>query len=177
MTESLDPTAFDLKSSGDSWTNPLQRRIYGHTAHGGFRLDMPFITEAAPNLFHGGCETGLVLPDQIMHVVSLYKWEEYTSNHSLKSDVTVEMYDSLDQGFDQVDALAAWVNVCRQTAPVLVHCQAGLNRSSLVVARALVLSGEYPTHKEAIAHMRASRTEAVLCNWEFERWLLSLDEK
>ena len=66
-------------------------------------------------------------------------------------------------------AIATWVNTCRETAPTLVHCQAGLNRSSLVAARALVLGGRTPD--EAITLIRRKRSPACLCNPAFERWL------
>lgn len=79
------------------------------------------------------------------------------------------MYDSSDQGFAQVDAIAAWVNVCRKDGPTLVHCQAGLNRSGLVAARALTLDGMNAA--DAIALLREKRSPAVLCNRSFESWL------
>jgi protein-tyrosine phosphatase len=77
------------------------------------------------------------------------------------------MYDSKDQGFDQVNALAQWVNICRETAPVLVHCQAGLNRSSLVAARAIHLHSQAPG-AEVVRHLRERRSPAALCNPAFE---------
>jgi protein-tyrosine phosphatase len=64
------------------------------------------------------------------------------------------------------------VNTCRQAAPTLVHCQAGLNRSSLVAARALVLDGMTPDN--AITLIRAMRSPACLSNPSFERWLRAL---
>jgi len=117
-----DPTAFDLRAQGPR-TDPVQRRVRGWSNHGGIPLDMPFITQAADNLWHGGCETGLVLPPFIKHVVSLYPWERYTARHSLLSETVVLMLDSEQQGFEQVEQLARWVNVCRDSGPVLVHCQ------------------------------------------------------
>jgi protein-tyrosine phosphatase len=51
----------------------------------------------------------------------------------------------------------------------LVHCQAGLNRSGVVVAYALMLNGM--SAAEAIARIRERRSPAVLCNPQFERWL------
>ena len=80
------------------------------------------------------------------------------------------MYDSVDQAFDQVDAIARWVNECRAAGATLVHCQAGLNRSSLVVGRALVLEGM--TAKSAIELIRSKRSPVCLSNPSFERWLL-----
>jgi protein-tyrosine phosphatase len=165
-----DPTAFELGSVVSS-TDPRERRIDAWTAHGNIRIECPFITQVADNLWQGGVENGLVLPEEIKHVVSLYKWEHYTVKHELLSSMTVTMFDAIDQGFEQIDSIARWVNVARHSGPVLVHCQAGLNRSSLVVATALKLSGEVDTGQEAIDLLRARRSAAVLCNPSFERWI------
>ena len=91
------------------------------------------------------------------------------AHHEVRSVLSVRMYDSESQGFDQVNAIATWVNVCRLDGPTLVHCQAGLNRSGLVAARALMLEGM--SGSEAIALLREKRSSAVLCNPSFEEWL------
>ncbi|MBQ9917416.1 MAG: dual specificity protein phosphatase family protein [Microbacterium sp.] len=167
-----DPTAFDL--GGDtSVTDPRIRRINARTAHGGHFVAAPFMSEIAPNLWHGGVESGLVLPDFVKFKLSLYQWEDYTIEHELVESLTVEMYDSVNQGFDQVMELAEWVNERRAHGPVFVHCQAGLNRSSLVVAIALLLSGEVSTGQEAIDLIREKRDPACLCNPAFEKWVRS----
>ena len=57
----------------------------------------------------------------------------------------------------------------RDGARVLVRCQAGVNRSGLVTALALMLDGM--DADEAIALIRARRAQAVLSNHHFERWL------
>jgi len=80
------------------------------------------------------------------------------------------MYDSEEQTFEQIEALARWVNVCRTTGPVLGHCQAGLNRSSLVAARALMFEGM--SADDSIATVRKRRSPACLCNQAFEEYLL-----
>lgn len=170
---SVDPTAIKFEGHG-SYSDPTTRRLTGWTAHGGFRIDVPFMTEIAPNLWHGGVETGLILPPFIDHVLSLYKWEEYTVNHPLKSKLTVEMYDATDQDLEGVEELAHWVNQARKTGNVLVHCQAGLNRSSLVIAKALVLNGDVKDGIEATRLIREARSEACLCNPAFEYWVSKL---
>lgn len=170
-----DPTAFNLEPEGDDWTDPMTQRITGRTSHGGHRLNTTFITQVADNLWMGGVEAGLVLPVFFTHVVSLYPWESYTLRHELASQTVLKMYDSVEQGFAQVDALARWVNVLRETGPVLVHCQAGLNRSGLVVARALLLAGDAANGKTAIELLRAARSPAVLCNPAFEKWIIDHD--
>ena len=54
---------------------------------------------------------------------------------------------------------------------VLIRCQAGLNRSGLVMA--LVLMREGYTPREAIDLIRARRGDIALCNKIFENWLLT----
>lgn len=164
-----DPTAIDIDF------DPQQQRMSGVAFHGNTPFDVPFISEIAPNLWQGGCRRGLVLPEFITHLVSLYPWEAYTYEHDIDSAINVRMYDSHEQGIEQVDSLAAWVNTCRKSGAVLVHCQAGLNRSSLVVARALMLEGA--TAADAIATIREKRSPACLCNEAFERYLQGLDSE
>src|SRR5665213_78412 len=149
--------------------DPLARRLVG-TTHGDIDFDAPYMTEVADNLWQGGCVSGLLLPAFIAHVVSLYPWESYEVKHDLASFREVRMYDDAMQPLDEVvPALAAWVNHCRETGPTLVHCQAGLNRSGVVVAYALMLDGL--SADEAIARIRERRSPAAISNPQFERWL------
>ncbi|MBB5167137.1 dual specificity protein phosphatase family protein [Mycobacterium sp. AZCC_0083] len=165
-----DHTAIDIT------TDPQTQRLSGVARHGWTPFDMPYISEIGHNLWQGGCETGLVLPKHIKHLVSLYPWERYTINHDVLSETYVQMYDAEDQGYEQVDALARWVNLCRESGPVLVHCQAGLNRSSLVAAKALYLEwqgqelpGADPIDGDFIVSLlRDKRSPAALCNPAFE---------
>ena len=160
-----DPTRIELAA------DPRTARLTGTTLHGLIPFDVPFISEIAPGLWQGGCTNGLVLPDHIRHLVSLYPWESYTVRHEVASAVAVRMHDAADQATDQIPALAVWAGTCRKSGPVLVHCQAGLNRSSLVTAMVLMMDGL--TADEAIGLIREKRSPACLCNPEFEKWLRS----
>lgn len=167
-----DPTALRTFSS-----DPLTKRFTGYTNHGGHYFDVPFISPICPGLWQGGCEDGLTLPPVITDVVSLYRWESYNrSATELHSYIEITMYDT-EAGTpdkDEVFALADWVNLRRAAGgEVLVHCQAGLNRSSLVAATALVRNGEF-TPVEAVRLFRAERSPAVLCNRMFENFVLDL---
>lgn len=166
----VDPTAYHL--GGDlNQPDPRIRRLDSSANHGKFRLLMPYMTQVADNLWQGGVGPRMVLPNIIDYHLSLYRWEHYDVRHDLKESRTIEMYDSLDQGFDQVLDLAAWVNDRRALGPVLVNCQAGLNRSSLVVAMALLGNSDVSTGQEAIDLIRARRDPACLCNSAFESWV------
>jgi len=103
-----------------------------------------------------------------------YQWGEYVVPTGVEQR-TVEMYDS-EGGPDkeQVDELAEWViGQMREGKRVLVHCQAGLNRSSMIAARVLMLFKHW-TADEAIAHIRQRRSPMCLCNETFEDFLRSL---
>lgn len=171
---SEDPTRISLQSQVGLRRDldPTMRRMTGIAIHGNTPFDTTFITQIDGNLWQGGCQNGLILPPFFKHVVSLYPWEAYTVQHELSSTLSVRMYDSENQAFDQVEAIAAWAYQCVLDGPTLVHCQAGLNRSSLVAARVLMLSGMNAS--EAIAHLRKTRSAACLCNPSFERHLLEL---
>lgn len=160
-----DPTAIPIDF------DPTVRRMRGVAVHGHKAFDVAYISTITTDLCQGGCTNGLVLPPYIEHVVSLYPWEQYTVEHELKSHLSVKMYDSLvGPDRDQVIGIARWVNTCRRSGITLVHCQAGLNRSGLISAMALMLDG-YPA-RDAIDLLRSTRGEAVLCNPVFEQWLL-----
>jgi protein-tyrosine phosphatase len=57
---------------------------------------------------------------------------------------------------------------------VLVRCQAGLNRSGLVLALILIKDGLTP--QEAINHIRENRGSDALFNADFHDWLLQEGE-
>lgn len=155
--------------------DPTILHMSGVAYHGNTPFNVPYMSHIEGNLYQGGIDQtlGLQLPHYIKHLVSLYPWESYQIKHDLDSVVIVKMFDSLDQSLEQVDAIAAMINIAKKSGPVLVHCQAGLNRSSLVLARALMLDGK--TADEAINLIRSHRSEACLCNSAFEQHLRSLD--
>lgn len=161
-----DPTGIKIT------LDPTVQRMSGIAAHGNTPFDVPYISKIHENLWQGGCKNGLMLPKFIRHLVSLYPWESYRVKHDLDTRLSVRAYDSLDQATDQIDSVARWVNEMSRSGPVLVHCQAGLNRSSLVMARALMLEGW--TADMAISWIREKRSPACLCNPAFEAWLRSL---
>jgi hypothetical protein len=150
-----------------------QHRITGyvpHAEHRGWnpRLDVPLISHVEGNLWQGGCMQGVRLPDGFKYVVSLYPWERYDLPEGCQRH-EYKLYDSLDQRTDDVDEIAGYVVKYVQEGPTLVHCQAGLNRSGLVTARALTLMGY--TGADAISLLRSTRSHLVLCNETFENWI------
>lgn len=170
---STDPTKVELEF------DPQRQKMSGYTMHGNIPFSVPYMTEVAPGLWQGGCTDGLILPPFIDHVVSLYPWETYQIEHEIKSKLEVWMYDSIDQSVEEAEDIADWVTnllTNDKGEQVLVHCQAGLNRSSLVVALTLMrmskhVAGWPETGEEAIALIREKRCDACLCNPAFESYI------
>lgn len=128
---------------------------------------IPLMTEVAPLLWVGGA-AGTVLPEKIQHVVSMIGQVGYEVRHPLRSVLVVHWEDDLNQPLSQADMIADWVNSCE--GDVLVHCGAGLNRSSVIAAKAMVKRGM--TAHDAISQIRQKRSEYCLTNPHFEKWLL-----
>jgi hypothetical protein len=106
-------------------------------------------------------------------ILNLYQWGEYVLPEGTEQ-VTLTMYDG--EGVDvetvnqAVDQVCEWLD---EGKTVLVHCQAGLNRSSLVSA--LVLQRYYGfSIAQAIEQIRERRSPTCLCNEDFENYLRSL---
>jgi protein-tyrosine phosphatase len=154
-------------------TDPLVERMVGRAYHGDTPFDVPYMSEIIEGqLWQGGCTTGLVLPKFIRHVVSLYPWEAYVLQHDLVSMLAVPWLDGDLPNLQLLRAVAHWVAACMEDGPVLVHCQAGLNRSSLVAAAALI-AAKGMEGSEAVYLLRGKRSEACLCNMDFYEWVVS----
>jgi hypothetical protein len=145
--------------------------IDGIAREGNTEFSCDLITPIDENFWQGGCINGVNLQGFFKHIVSLYPWERYVPGCELDSFVEVRLYDGpvVPDEF-QLYNLARHINFCRQHGRTLVHCQAGLNRSGLLAGLALVQSGIAP--KDAIAKLRSSRSNAVLCNAKFATWLM-----
>ncbi len=175
MSESfpIAEVAIPDRSHSDLNVDPLTRRLTGVTHHGSIPFDVPYISHVGPNFYLGGCANGLVLPDHVEHVVSLYPWEQYTLTRQPRSITFHWLYDTAATPPPIVRAIAGWVNECVGDGPTLLHCQAGLNRSALVAVLVLMKRGQNAA--QAIAWLRAARSPAVLCNSAFEAWLHNLE--
>ena len=145
----------------------------GHTAedeHAG-----PLFSEITDNLVMGGgpYPNPLHLPGAFVAVLDI----KPSSSFIYWDDTEIReviMHDDWNQPLNEVDELARWVNERRTHGRVLVKCGEGLNRSGVIVARALMLE-EGLTGREAIDLIREKRDPSCLCNQMFEEWLLSFD--
>ena len=137
----------------------------------------------APNLFQGGTDDLDVihlaqtnnrprtdLPFDA--IVTMYAWARpadwkvqefrYGVPDASITDIDLDrLRQAVDFGYDR------W----KQGDRVLVRCQAGLNRSGLVLALILIKDGLKPA--EAIARIRDNRGEDALFNRDFHNWLLT----
>lgn len=171
--ELYDPTRIDITF------DPREYIMRGVATHGRTPFECPYISHVVGNLWQGGCANDMILPEDIVHVISLYRWEKYILHDGVRTHEQITAYDSSDttdglggMSFEQIFATAQKVADCCADGPTLVHCQAGLNRSSLIAAVALILMGEVETGAEAVALLREKRSPAVLCNKAFEKWIV-----
>ena len=159
--------------TADFDTHPIQGYL-----HTGDYVDCPLVSHIVDNLYVGGCIDGVDLGDHFSHIFSLYKWERYDYDTEKTKLYEYTMYDSASMPVDtetleKVVPLA--VEALNNGGKVLIHCQAGINRSNLTAA--LVLRDwKGLTSREAIDMLREKRSEHVLANSTFERFLLRIDD-
>jgi hypothetical protein len=148
-------------------------------------------TETLPNLWQGGTldrwadqdwhaqasVIGIkITPEHFDSVYTLYASADPVD--WFVKEVRLGFYDSAMGDFDPSTELEDIVKMAHKDwksgKRVLIRCQAGLNRSGIVMALVLVREGYSP--EEAITVMREKRSRAVLCNQHFVDYLLGLNE-
>lgn len=107
-------------------------------------------------------------------VVTMYAWAAPVDWH-----VKEIRFGVMDSDFSDIDierlkeVVVAAHDEWKAGRRVLIRCQAGINRSSLVTALVLIRDG-YSARK-AIDLLREKRGTAVLANRHFQEWLLDQD--
>ena len=144
-------------------------------------------SEMLPNLWQGGTANKFANDQWFDHIdATCISKETFDSVYTLYADaesvdwfvkeIRFGYYDHNMSDFDPKRDLLDIVKMAhsdwKSGKRVLVRCQAGLNRSGLVMALVLIREGYSPA--EAITLMREKRSHAVLCNAHFTRWLLNL---
>lgn len=133
-------------------------------------IELSLFSRIGHNIWMGGCPVDKI-PGDTEFIVSLYPWTEYTVPEGV-TIIRAWLQDTHEMPDERLlVALARWVSDVRKIGQVVVHCQAGLNRSGLIVALAMMVDGA--SAEVAIAHLRTARHEMVLCNSTFEEWLLN----
>lgn len=138
--------------------------------------------EVVPGLYVGGSEFGYPRAE-FGAVVSVYDWHyarEAWLPPSGVPHICVPFYDSHSDPVPVElveyvsDQIAFWHDTMGEI--VLVRCQAGLNRSSLVTAHYLIRHRDFAP-RDAIAAIRAARGEDALFNRKFRNYLEALDAR
>lgn len=155
----------DLQADFES--HPIQGYL-----HTGEHLSVPLVSHIIDNLYVGGCKKGVELGDFFGRIVSLYKWERYAYDTENSQLYEYTMYDSPGAVDVETVELAASkaLEALDAGQNVLIHCQAGINRSNLVAATVLKKLGY--SAEDAIALLREKRSHLVLANKSFEEFLL-----
>ena len=141
----------------------------------------------APNLFQGGTDDLDVihlaqtnnrprtdLPFDA--IVTMYAWARPADWNIQEFRYGVPDASITDIDLDRLrQAVEFGYDRWKQGDRVLVRCQAGLNRSGLVLALILIKDGLEPA--EAINRIRDNRGEDALFNRDFHNWLLTEGER
>ena len=152
----------------------------------GLVLDKDLWSEVLPNLWQGGTddfdtvfdtraqnEGAFITKSDFDTVITAYAWAQPTD--WLVKEFRYPFYDGdmKDIDFKQIyQAVRVAHEDWKAGKKVLIRCQAGWNRSGLIMA--LVLIKEGYSAQEAIDLIRKQRSPNALCNPRFVAWLLSL---
>ena len=146
----------------------------------------PLYSEVAPNLFMGGTDDNATIDraQPLRHfeggnefdcVVTLYAWAAPANWGVEERRFGFPDANIIEEYIPTILELAHWAHAKWSAGKkVNIRCQAGLNRSGLVTALTLMLSGM--SAEEAINTLRAKRSSYALCNGEYEHWLRTAAE-
>jgi hypothetical protein len=143
----------------------------------------PLYSEVAPNLFMGGTDDNATIDQaqKLRHfegsnefdcVVTLYAWAAPANWGVEERRFGFPDSNIIEEYIPTILELAQWAHSKWSAGKrVNIRCQAGLNRSGLVTALTLMISGM--SAQDAINTLREKRSDYALCNGEYERWLLT----
>lgn len=145
--------------------------------HSGNYINLELISHIVDNLYVGGHDRRVDLGDFFSHVFSFYVFEDPMRTAESTVHEGFHMYDSHgDVDVDTLeDAVPKIVKALEAGGNVLVHCQAGINRSNLAATLAL-MKWKGLTAREAIDMLREKRDNVVLSNASFYNYLRGFDE-
>lgn len=141
-------------------------------------------TEIYPNLWMGGTDeddiVGMpeveprITKQDFDTVVTLHAWSNPVDWHVREFRQHFQDGEVTEFNEEELKFLVDFVNYELDLGKgVLVRCLSGLNRSGLVSA--LVLMSRGYSARETIDHLREVRSTLVLCNKDYEAWLLEKD--
>ncbi len=127
------------------------------------------INEVIPNLWFGGKPNS----DQVKSFRFIFGLNG-KPGYQVPEHTFCTLYEFDDTNYlppeEDLRDLAIMALLRSRQGPTLVHCSAGLNRSALVTALALMYNGM--TAVDAIDLLRRKRSDQVLFNYKFQDWLL-----
>jgi len=143
----------------------------------------PLFSEVAPGLFIGGTADeatidqpqplkGLNSNNQFDCVVTMYAYAAPANWGVEERRFGIPDAELNEATLPIIMELADWAHTkWRSGKKVNIRCQAGWNRSGLVTALTLMLSGM--SAADAISTLRTKRSPYALCNQHYETWLLT----
>jgi len=150
-----------------------------------YSIDYPseLWTELLPGLWQGGTDDDDVYDQLATPMITKKDFDLVVTAYALANPVDwfvkelrFGFYDSDMSDFDPAE-LQAIVRLThaewKRGQRVLVRCQAGMNRSGLIMALVLVREGHTP--QEAINLIREKRSQDALFNGRFADWLKKVD--
>lgn len=140
-------------------------------------------SEVLPNLWQGGTDDDDVFDQLAKPMITKKDFDLVFTAYACANpvdwfvkEIRFGFYDSDMTDFDpnELQAIVRYIHAeWKRGQKVLIRCQAGLNRSGLVMA--LVLIREGYTAQEAIALIHEKRSKHALFNGRFAKWLLDVD--
>jgi protein tyrosine phosphatase len=165
-SKDLTAPRYDVYYPEDLWNEILP----GLTLGGTDDADVVFEGNEGNRVEH----KAFITPEHFDTVVTMYAFAKPVD--WFVKEFRFGIYDSDMKDFETEelhDLVVAAHKDWKKGKRVLVRCQAGINRSGLVMALMLIRDGYEP--KDAIHLMREKRGQAVLANKHFEKWLMELD--
>lgn len=168
----------NIKKYADSWVDD------NHSRPSDVIDGASLWSEILPNLWQGGTHNSDMIGRHLAEpMITIKEFDSVYTAYAFANpvdwfvrEVRFGFLDSDDTGFD-LDELRFVVDSAyrdwKSGKRVLIRCQAGLNRSSIITALVLIKGGH--SASEAIELLRDKRSESVLFNPFFERWLLEND--
>lgn len=147
-------------------------------------LKQPLWSELLPGLWQGGThrqdELGFGNQRRVtkQNFDVVYTMSAFSNPaHRGVTEIRFAINDAGMEDFDPEADLYPLVNMAhahwKAGKKVLIRCQAGWNRSGLLMALVLIREGYDPT--SAINLIRTKRSRQALCNYKFEEWLKNVD--
>ena len=151
----------------------------------GFETEL--YSEILPGLFMGGTADNDVVDvakplrnlnevQEFDSVVTCYSWAQPMSWYVHENRFGFADGPMDEKTFAKVDELASWLHAeWKSGRRCLSRCQAGLNRSGILIS--LVLQKEGYSADDAITLIREKRSPNALFNTDFARWLKNYSAK